>query len=114
MFYLEAQIQAWSDLLRARGNLTESDIRELENHLQEEIEELIAAGLAPDESFLISVKLVGNVAAISHEYSKVNTDNLWKQLLMDPVDTATKGQNQRDVAWVIILALMAGTLAKIP
>jgi len=114
MFDLEAQIQAWSDLLRARGNLTESDIRELENHLQDEIEDLNAAGLAPDESFLISVKRVGNVAAISHEYSKVNTDNLWKQLLMDPVDPAIKGQNQRDVAWVIILALLAGTLAKIP
>lgn len=114
MFDLEAQIQSWSNHLRARGNFTESDIRELENHLRDEIEDLTNAGLAPDESFLISVKRLGKIDAISHEFAKVNTDNLWRQLYIDPVDPKSRQQNRRDITLVVLFALLAGTAIKIP
>ena len=114
MFDLETQIHSWSDHLRAHGNFSDADIYELENHLQDEIEDLIAAGLTPDESFLISVKRLGNVDAISHEFAKVNTENLWRHLLVDPIDSMAKQQNRRDIALVVIFALLAGTLFKIP
>ncbi|KGP76051.1 hypothetical protein JT05_06815 [Desulfosporosinus sp. Tol-M] len=114
MFDLETQIHSWSDHLRAYGNLSDSDIYELENHLRDEIEDLIAAGLTPDESLLISVKRLGNVEAISHEFAKVNTENLWKHLLVEPIDSPAKQQNRRDIALVVIFALLAGTLFKIP
>ena len=114
MFDLETQIHSWSDHLRAHGNFSDTDIHELENHLRDEIEDLIAAGLTPDESFLISVKRLGNVDAISHEFAKVNTENLWRHLLVDPIDSLAKQQNQRDIALVVIFALLAGTLFKIP
>ncbi len=113
MFDLEAQIHSWSDHLRAHGNLSDADIQELENHLRDEIEDLIAAGLTPDEAFLISVKRLGNVSAISHEFAKVNTENLWRHLLVEPADSPAKQQNRRDVALVVIFALLAGTLFKI-
>ncbi|PKM76098.1 MAG: hypothetical protein CVU90_14345 [Firmicutes bacterium HGW-Firmicutes-15] len=114
MFELEIQIQSWSDHLRARGNFTDADISELEDHLRDEIEDLIAAGLAPDESFLISVKRLGNVDAVSHEFAKVNTENLWKHLFIDPVDSIAKKESRRDIFLVVIFALLAGTLIKIP
>ena len=114
MFDLETQIHSWSDHLRAHGNFSDTDIHELENHLRDEIEDLIAAGLTPDESFLISVKRLGNVDAISHEFAKVNTENLWRHLLVDPIDSLAKQQNRRDIALVVIFALLAGTLFKIP
>lgn len=114
MFDLEVNISSWSDHLRARGNFKETDIRELENHLRDEIEDLIKTGLAVDEAFLISVKRLGNVNMISREYSKVNSENLWKHLLLDPIDPHAGGQNWRNIALVIIFSLLAGTLAKIP
>jgi hypothetical protein len=113
MFDLETQIHSWSDHLRAHGNLSDADIHELENHLRDEIEDLIGTGLTPDESFLISVKRLGNVDAISHEFAKVNTDNLWRHLLVEPIDSLAKQQNRRDIALVVIFALLAGTLFKI-
>ena len=114
MFELETQIQSWSDHLRAHGNFNDADISELEDHLRDEIEDLITAGLTPDESFLISVKRLGNVDAVSHEFAKVNTENLWKHLFIDPVDSTAKKESMRDIALIVIFSLLAGTLLKIP
>lgn len=114
MFDLETQIHSWSDHLRAHGHLSDADIHELENHLRDEIEDLIGTGLMPDEAFLISVKRLGNVDAVSHEFAKVNTENLWRHLLVEPIDSQAKQQNRRDIALVVIFALLAGTLFKVP
>ena len=114
MFELETQIQLWRDHLRARGNFTDEDISGLEDHLRDEIKELMTRGLTPDESFLISVKRSGNMDAVSKEFAKVNTENLWKQLLIDPIDSAAKKESRRDIALVVIFTLLAGTLIKIP
>lgn len=114
MFDLELNIRSWSDHLRARGNFKDTDILELENHLRDEIEDLIKTGLTQDEAFLISVKRLGNVNLISKEYSKVNTENLWKHLMLDPIDPDSGYQNRRSIILVIIFSLLAGTLAKIP
>lgn len=114
MFDLETQIRSWSDHLRVRGNLSENDISELENHLRDEVDDLKAAGLAVDEAFLISVKRLGNVDAIAHEFAKVNTEKLWRQFLLDPFDPKTRSRNRRDIVLVVLFALLAGTLIKIP
>lgn len=114
MFDLEAQIGSWRNCLKARGHLLDADISELENHLREETEDLARSGLTLDEAFLISVKRLGNVDSISQEYSKINTEQLWKQLLLDPVDPQTKFKTRRDIWLIVVLALLAGTLAKLP
>lgn len=114
MFDLELNIRSWSDHLRARGNFKETDILELESHLQDEIDDLIRTGLAEDEAFLISVKRIGSLNLLSREYSKVNAENLWKHLLEDSIDTEEKTQNRRNIMLVILFSLLAGTLAKTP
>ena len=114
MFDLELNIRSWSDHLRAGGNLKDTDILELENHLRDEMEDLIKNGLTEDEAFLISVKRLGNVNLISQEYSKVSSENLWKHLLLDPVDSNSGYQNRRNIILVVIFSLLAGTLVKIP
>ncbi len=114
MFDLELNINSWADYLRSSGKLDEEDVIELENHLREQVEELKEIGLSEDEAFLISVKRLGNVNMISEEYSKVNTENLWKQLLIDPVDPGVKKKSRRDILLVVLFSLLAGTFAKIP
>ncbi|NMC26936.1 MAG: hypothetical protein GYA42_02200, partial [Syntrophomonadaceae bacterium] len=114
MFDMEREINSWTDHLRAHGHFKESDIHELQSHLRDEIEDLQAAGLSEDESFLISVKRMGNLDAVSSEFAKVNTENLWKQLLVEPADSSGKKRNHRDIAMVLVFALVAGTLFKLP
>ncbi|MDF2884916.1 MAG: putative rane protein [Clostridiaceae bacterium] len=114
MFDLELNIRSWSDHLRARGNFKDTDILELENHLRDEMEDLIKAGLTQDEAFLISVKRLGNVNMISQEYSKVNSENLWKHLLVDHTDASSRNENMKNIILVVIFSILAGTLAKIP
>ena len=114
MFDLESNIHSWSDHLRAGGHLKETDIVELENHLRDEIDDLTKSGLAQDEAFLISVKRLGNVNRLSQEYSKVNSENLWKYLFHDSIDPKVKNINRRNIALVLIFSLLSGTLIKIP
>lgn len=114
MFDLEENITSWCDYLRSSGKLKEEDVLELETHLREQIDDLREQGLNEEEAFLISVKRLGNINMVSEEFSKINTENLWKQLLIEPVDSANKNQNRRDIWLVIIFALLAGTIAKLP
>lgn len=114
MFDLELNINSWCDFLRSSGKLDEGDVIELENHLREQIDELIENGLSEDEAFLISVKRLGNVNMISEEYSKVNTEKFWKQLLVDQVDPVAKKKSWRDIFFVVLFSLLAGTVAKVP
>lgn len=114
MFDLEANINAWCDYLRASGKLAETDIVELENHLRDQIEELVTDGLSQEEAFLIGVKRLGNVNLISAEYSKVNTEQFWKQLLTDSVVSNAAKNKGRNVMLVVIFSLLAGTIAKLP
>lgn len=112
MFDLEVNINSWCDYLRSKGKLDENEVKELESHLREQIDEFIEKGLAEDEAFLIGTKRLGNVNAISKEFSKVNTEKLWKNLFLDSADNAEKKRNLRDILLVIIFSLLAGTIAK--
>ncbi len=113
MFDLELNITSWCDYLRASGKLSEDDVVELDNHLRDLVDELTEGGLSDDEAFLIAVKRLGNVTYLSEEYSKVNTEDLWKQFRVDPVPPAAQKRGQRDVLLVLTLSLSAGTIAKI-
>jgi hypothetical protein len=114
MFELESNIRAWSDNLRLRGNLKETDIMELESHLRDEIEDFLKAGLSEDEAFLISVKRLGSIDKLSMEYSKVNTEKLWKNLFSAYIDPDRRKKNRKDILLVIIFSILSGTLAKVP
>lgn len=78
----EGRIGAWRAAILRGGAVSEGDADELEGHLREQIADLEAAGLAGDEAFLIAVKRLGEVHAITAEYAREHGDRLWKQLAM--------------------------------
>ncbi len=114
MFDLKQSMQSWSDHLRTQGHFKETDIIELENHLQDEIADLIAVGLSDEEAFLISVKRFGNAHSVSREYSKIYSEQLWKQWTSETEPTKIPGENQRNIILVILFSFLSGTFFKLP
>ena len=45
---------------------------------------LTEAGLAGDEAFLVAVKRMGSLDALSREFAREHSERLWKQLVMPP------------------------------
>ena len=78
---LESQIAEWRAYVGKAPAVNGHDVDELEDHLRSQIAELTAAGLTPDEGFLIAVKRVGDLDALSREFAREHSGRLWKQLL---------------------------------
>src|SRR3989337_2502182 len=81
---LEEQIDRWRSYLRRRQAIHSVDVAELEDHLREQIAVLVGAGLATDEAFLVAVKRMGALDAVSREFAREHSDRLWKQLVVAP------------------------------
>ena len=60
------------------------DVAELEDHLRGQLDALKGAGLAEDEAFLVAVKRMGAVDALSQEFAREHSDRLWRQLMATP------------------------------
>jgi hypothetical protein len=78
---VEAQIAEWRAYVASAPGVNGHDVDELEDHLRHQIAELNAAGLTPDEGFLIAVKRLGDVDGLSREFAREHSGRLWKQLL---------------------------------
>ena len=78
---LETQIAEWRAYVGKAPAVNGHDVDELEDHLRSQIAELTAAGLTPDEGFLIAVKRVGDLDSLSREFAREHSGRLWKQLL---------------------------------
>jgi hypothetical protein len=112
---LEEQIEQWRRYLRSRQAIHAVDVAELEDHLREQIAALSQAGLAPDEAFLVAVKRLGNLDALSREFAREHSDRLWKQLVMPPDETGEqKSAARRDALVAFCLAVAAAVAIKIP
>jgi hypothetical protein len=79
---VESQIAEWRAYLATAAGVNGSDVDELEDHLRHQIAELDAVGLAPDEAFLVAVKRMGDVDALSREFAREHSGRLWKQLVL--------------------------------
>ena len=79
---LEKQIEAWRAHLRKSQTITSQDAAELEDHLREQIASLGADGLSDDEAFLVAVKRMGAIDALTREFAREHSDRLWKQLVL--------------------------------
>src|SRR5688572_33390450 len=88
---LEEQIDQWRSYLRRRQAIHSVDVAELEDHLREQVAVLVDAGLAPDEAFLVAVKRMGALDALSREFAREHSDRLWKQLVVVPADSGSRG-----------------------
>ena len=84
---VEEQIARWRSYLGRRQAIHSVDVAELEDHLREQIAVLVDAGLATDEAFLVAVKRMGDLDALSREFAREHSDRLWKQLVVVPSDS---------------------------
>ena len=73
---LEEQIGQWRAYLRRRRAINGPDVEELETRLRDQVGLLRLAGLAEDEAFLVAVKRMGSLDALSREHSVTRTETL--------------------------------------
>lgn len=112
---LEERIGQWRTYLRRRRAIHAVDVEELEDHLRNQIGTLLHSGLSADEAFLVAVKRIGDLDALSREFAREYSERLWKQLVASPSGTEMTASSIRTEALVAIgLAIAAALLIKIP
>ncbi|MDE2972916.1 MAG: permease prefix domain 1-containing protein [Acidobacteriota bacterium] len=111
---LEAQIARWRTWLRRQPALRAEDVDELEGHLRDQIAALLEAGLAADEAFLVAVKRMGRLDAVSREFAREHSDRLWKQLVAAPDDDAPGPAARTETFVVLGLAVAAALAVQLP
>jgi hypothetical protein len=116
---LEQQIEAWRVHLRRSRAVTDADASELEDHLREQIVSLGDQGLSEGEAFLVAVKRMGAIDALTREFAREHSERLWKQLVLSGDgggvgDGASAAGGLRRM-WVALgLAAAAAVAIKIP
>ena len=80
---VESQIAEWRAYVAKAPAVNGRDVDELEGHLRDQIAELDAAGLTGDEAFLVGVKRMGDLDALSREFAREHRGRLWKQLVLN-------------------------------
>jgi hypothetical protein len=112
---LEEQINQWRNYLLRRQAIHTVDVAELEDHLREQLTGLVDAGLATDEAFLVAVKRMGDLDALSREFAREHSERLWKQLVVFPSDTREPpARAQTDAIVAFFLAVAAAVFIKLP
>src|SRR5262245_55154589 len=112
---LEEQIAQWRLYLRRRRAIQGADVEELEGHLRDQIAVLNQAGLGDDEAFLIAVKRMGSLDALSREFAREHSERLWKQLVIAPETSGEPEKATRTETLVVLsLAIASAVAIKIP
>ncbi len=112
---LEEQIAQWRAYLRRRQAVHGSDVEELEGHLRDQLVALTEAGLTGDEAFLVAVKRMGSLDALSREFARAHSERLWKQLVITPDAADESGKATRTETLVVLsLAVSAALAIKVP
>src|SRR5919199_965178 len=112
---LEEQIDQWRSYLRRRQAIHSVDVAELEDHLREQVAVLVDAGLAADEAFLVAVKRMGDLDALSREFAREHAGRLWKQLVVAPSDSGEpRARARTDTIVAFCLAVTAAAAIKVP
>jgi hypothetical protein len=111
---LEEQIAQWRAYVSRRQALHGPDVEELEGHLRDQLAALTEAGLAGDEAFLVAVKRMGSLDALSREFARAHSERLWKQLVMAPEADASEKTSHTETLVVLGLAVAAALAVKVP
>jgi hypothetical protein len=112
---LEEQVEQWRSYLRRRGTIRAVDVEELEDHLRGQVAALRTAGLSESEAFLVAVKRMGALDAISNEFAREHSDRLWKQLVIGSSGAAQSVDGTRiETIVVFTLAVAAALAIKVP
>src|SRR5579872_5013610 len=108
---LEEQIAQWRAYVRRRQGMQGPDVEELEGHLRDELLALTESGLTGDEAFLVAVKRMGSLDALSREFARAHSERLWKQLVMSPDEANGSGGTARAELFVVIGLAVAAAIA---
>ena len=112
---IEEQIAEWRGYLRRRRAINGPDVEELEGHLRDQVAVLTGAGLAADEAFLVAVKRMGSLDALSREFAREHSERLWKQLVISSDEADEAERTTPTEAWVAFgLAGAAAVAVKLP
>jgi len=111
---LEEQIAQWRAYVRRRQALHGPDVEELEGHLRDQLAALTEAGLSGDEAFLVAVKRMGSLDALSREFARAHSERLWKQLVMAPEADEPAKTSYTETLVVLSLAVAAALAVKVP
>ena len=112
---LEEQIAQWREYLRRRQAVHGPDVEELEGHLRDQLTALTEAGLTGDEAFLVAVKRMGSLDALSREFARAHSERLWKQLVIAPDAADEPADTKRsEILVVLALAVAAALAVKVP
>jgi hypothetical protein len=111
---LEEQIAQWRTYLRRRQAIHGPDVEELEAHLRDQLAALTEAGLDEDEAFLVAVKRMGSLDALSREFARAHSERLWKQLVIAPEADTPPSTARTDLLVVLSLAAAAAVAVKLP
>jgi hypothetical protein len=112
---IEGQIEQWRSYLRRRQAIRPIDVEELEDHLRGEVAALRGAGLSENEAFLVAVKRMGALDAISSEFAREHSERLWKQLVVASAGKEHPVEKARTETIVVFaLAVAAGLAIKVP
>ena len=106
---VESQIAEWRAYVARAPSVNGHDVDELEDHLRHQIAELTEAGLTPDEGFLVAVKRMGDVDALSREFAREHSGRLWKQLVLAGDDEPARAAS----GWLEAFVFAAGAAVAI-
>ncbi|WP_402466253.1 permease prefix domain 1-containing protein [Isoptericola aurantiacus] len=111
---LEVQVDRWRDYVRRHRAIAPADVDEMTDHLRERIDDLRATGLDDEEAFLVAVKRMGRLDAVSREFAREHSERLWKQLVLPPGGDATTARpGWRELGIVLALGLGAGLTVRL-
>src|ERR687893_3003570 len=103
---VEVQIGEWRAYVAKAQVVDGHDVDELDAHLRDQIAELDEAGLTADEAFLVGVKRMGDVDALSREFAREHRGRLWKQLVLNGAEEPPRPSS----GWLqaLVFAVAAG------
>ncbi len=111
----EQMIGQWRTYVRRHPSIHPRDVDELESHLRDQAAALVSVGLAADEAFLVAIKRIGNLDALSREFAREHSERLWKQLVLVPDASSEPGHSAfQDRIVMVGLAAGAALAIKIP
>jgi hypothetical protein len=114
---LEEQIAQWRAYVSRRQALHGTDVEELEGHLRDQLAALTESGLTGDEAFLVAVKRMGSLDALSREFARAHSERLWKQLVISSGASdadAPANTSRTEFLVVLSLAVAAALAVKVP
>ena len=70
-FDLESALASWRQRMKSRGAFLPEDLDELEGHIRDHVDSLVAEGRSRREAFFIATERLGSNEVVKDEYRKV-------------------------------------------